>query len=116
MPRRSRIGGPLPGPNELMSAAQLAVQLTDSFGGAIQLGPAIMALRVILDIVQVCDAFSTTRFRDQSILPQQVKSNQDSCLRLARRATAFVLNIRDTMEGKWDPAPPSLKESVDRFE
>lgn len=50
------------------------------------------------------------------ILLQQVKSNKDACLRLARRAMTFVLNVRDTMEGKWDPAPPSLKESVDRFE
>jgi hypothetical protein len=50
------------------------------------------------------------------MLLQQVKSNKDSCLRLARRATAFVLQIRDTMDGKWDSAPPSLKESVDRFE
>lgn len=81
-----------------MSAAQLAIQLTDGFGGAMQLGPAITVLRVILDIIG------------------QVKSNRDSCLRLARRATVFVLNIRDTMEGKWDFAPPSLKESVDRFE
>ena len=50
------------------------------------------------------------------MLLQQVKSNKDSCLRLARRATVFVLQIRDTMDGKWDSAPPSLKESVDRFE
>ncbi|KAI0277164.1 hypothetical protein BGY98DRAFT_648688 [Russula aff. rugulosa BPL654] len=98
MPRRSRIGGSLPGPSDLMSAAQLAVQLTEGFGGAMQLGPAITVLRVILDTVE------------------QVKSNRDSCLRLARRAIVFVLNIRDTMEGKWDFAPPSLKESVDRFE
>jgi hypothetical protein len=59
---------------------------------------------------------TSTRSRDRGILLQQVKSNRDSCLRLARRATVFVLNIRDTMEGKWDFAPPSLKESVDRFE
>ncbi|KAI9466627.1 hypothetical protein BJY52DRAFT_1219575 [Lactarius psammicola] len=99
MPRRSRrIGGPLPGTNELAPAAQLSLQLADSLAGAMQLGTAVSVLRVILDTVQ------------------QVKSNKDSCLRLARRATAFVLNIRDTMDGKWDPAPPSLKESVDRFE
>lgn len=47
---------------------------------------------------------------------QQVKSNRNSCMRLARRAIAFVVQIRDTMDGKWDSAPPSLKESVDRFE
>ncbi|KAH9065131.1 hypothetical protein EDB83DRAFT_2675115 [Lactarius deliciosus] len=99
MPRRNRsIGGPLPGTNELVPAAQLSLQLADSLAGAMQLGTAVSVLRVILDTVQ------------------QVKSNKDSCLRLARRATAFVLNIRDTMDGKWDPAPPSLKESVDRFE
>ncbi|KAI9448410.1 hypothetical protein H4582DRAFT_87633 [Lactarius indigo] len=99
MPRRSRsIGGPLPGTNELVPAAQLSLQLADSLAGAMHLGTAVSVLRVILDTVQ------------------QVKSNKDSCLRLARRATAFVLNIRDTMDGKWDPAPPSLKESVDRFE
>jgi hypothetical protein len=57
MPRRSRIGGPLPGPSELMSAAQLAVQLTDGFGAAMQLGPAITVLRVILDTIEVCNAF-----------------------------------------------------------
>lgn len=57
MPRRSRIGGSLPGPSDLMSAAQLAVQLTEGFGGAMQLGPAITVLRVILDTVEVCDAF-----------------------------------------------------------
>jgi hypothetical protein len=60
---------------------------------------------------------TSIRSRDRGMmLLQQVKSNRDSCLRLARRATVFVLNIRDTMEGKWDFAPPSLKESVDRFE
>ena len=56
MSRRSRIGGPLPGPSELMSAAQLAVQLTEGFGGAMQLGPVITVLRVILNTVEVCDA------------------------------------------------------------
>ena len=57
MPRRSRIGGPFPGPSDLMSVTQLAVQLTEGFGGAMQLGPAITVLRIILDTVQVCDAF-----------------------------------------------------------
>ena len=41
----------------MMSAAQLAVQLTEGFGGAISLGPAITVLRLILDTVEVCDAF-----------------------------------------------------------
>lgn len=99
MPRRSRrIGGPLPGTNDLVPIAQLSLQLAGGLGGAVQLGTAVSVLSVILNIVQ------------------QVKSNKASCVRLARRATAFVLNIRDTMDGKWDPAPPSLKESVDRFE
>jgi hypothetical protein len=99
MPRRSRrIGGPLPGTNDLVPLAQLSLQLAGGLGGAVQLGTAVSILSVILNIVQ------------------QVKSNKASCVRLARRATAFVLNIRDTMDGKWDPAPPSLKESVDRFE
>ena len=111
-----RIGGPLPGPSDLLPAAQLSLQLAGSFGNAMQLGTAVSILSVILNTVQVCDVFSGTRSRDLDALLQQVKSNKDYCLRLARRATAFVLNIRDTMDGKWDPAPPSLKESVDRFE
>ncbi|KAH9041803.1 hypothetical protein EDB84DRAFT_1559569 [Lactarius hengduanensis] len=71
----------------------LQLQLADSLAGAMQLGTAVSVLRVILG-------------------HRPVKSNKDSCLRLARRATAFVLDIRDTMDGKWDPAPPSLKESL----
>src|SRR5882762_9405217 len=107
---------PLPGGIELLPAAQLSLQLSQGFAGATQLGAAVSVLRVILDIVQVCVVYFPLPVFATKVLPQQVKSNRDSCLRLARRATSFVLNIRDTMDGKWDPAPPSLKESVDRFE
>ncbi|KAI0269377.1 hypothetical protein BC834DRAFT_841920 [Gloeopeniophorella convolvens] len=98
MPRRI---GRRPGAGEVLPAATLITQLASDVGDAMQIGPlktAATLLRVILDTVQ------------------EVKSNRDACLRLARRAAAFVLNIRDTMDGKWDPAPPSLKEAVDRFE
>jgi hypothetical protein len=65
MPRASRrIGGPLPGADELVPTAQLSLQLAGSLGETVQLGAAISVLRVILDTVQVCDVFSATRSRD----------------------------------------------------
>ncbi|TFY79072.1 hypothetical protein EWM64_g4940 [Hericium alpestre] len=47
---------------------------------------------------------------------QKVQGNKAACLRLVRRATTFILSIRDRMDGKWDSAPPGVKEAVDRFE
>jgi hypothetical protein len=65
MPRRSRrIGGPLPGTNDLVPLAQLSLQLAGGLGGAVQLGTAVSILSVILNIVQVRDVFSATRSRD----------------------------------------------------
>jgi len=119
MPRSRRIGGPLPGASEVMPTAQLAVQFASALGDTMQLGPLrapAAVLRVILDIVQVRFTHCYATFHDEHIPLQEVKSNKDACCRLARRAMEFVLNIRDTMDGRWDPAPPSLRESVDRFE
>jgi hypothetical protein len=65
MPRGSRrIGGPLPGTNDLVPIAQLSLQLAGGLGGAVQLGTAVSVLSVILNIVQVRDFFSATRSRD----------------------------------------------------
>jgi hypothetical protein len=68
MPRRSRIGGPLPGASEVVPTAQLAVQLVSNLGGVAQLGPlqtAVSVLRVILDTVQVRCTHLSGNIRDK---------------------------------------------------
>ncbi|KAI0059371.1 hypothetical protein BV25DRAFT_1918602 [Artomyces pyxidatus] len=96
-----RLGGARPGASEVLPTAVLITQIAGTLGNAMQIGPLIgiaSAMEMLLTAVQ------------------QVKSNKESCLRLVQRASAFVVNIRDTMEGKWDPAPAGIREAVDRFE
>ncbi len=48
--------------------------------------------------------------------PQDIKSNQQECFRLAHRAARLLTALGRRMEGKWDDAPESLLENIREFE
>jgi hypothetical protein len=45
-----------------------------------------------------------------------VRRNRDECARLARRAAGVLLDVRDTMQGRWAAAPRSLRRNVAKLE
>jgi hypothetical protein len=47
---------------------------------------------------------------------QDVKTNQQDCVRLAQRAARLLMDVGRRMEGKWDDAPLSLLENIREFE
>ena len=47
---------------------------------------------------------------------QEIKSNQQECIRLAHRAARLLTALGQRMEGKWDDAPESLLENIREFE
>lgn len=47
---------------------------------------------------------------------QDIKANQQECVRLAHRAAQLLMALGRRMEGKWDDAPQSLLENIREFE
>ncbi len=48
--------------------------------------------------------------------PQDIKTSQQECFRLAHRAARLLIVLGRRMEGKWDDAPESLLENIREFE
>ncbi|KAA1476686.1 hypothetical protein DENSPDRAFT_524588 [Dentipellis sp. KUC8613] len=96
-----RLFGRRPGASEILPTVTTINQLTYDIADAMQIGP----------LKGVCAILG--RILDTA---QKVQGNRDSCLRLTRRATTFILNVRDRMHGKWDSAPQGVKDAVDDFE
>ncbi|TFY73312.1 hypothetical protein EWM64_g10700 [Hericium alpestre] len=78
-------------------AAKLAVDVT----GLLQFPPAAAAASIVLTILET--------IRD-------VKSNQQDCSRLSRRAARLLVDLANRMEGKWETAPKALIENVRELE
>jgi hypothetical protein len=47
---------------------------------------------------------------------QDVKTNQQDCVRLAQRAARLLTDLGRRMEGKWEDAPQSLLENIRELE
>ncbi|KAI0274118.1 hypothetical protein BGY98DRAFT_996111, partial [Russula aff. rugulosa BPL654] len=45
-----------------------------------------------------------------------VKTNEQDCVRLARRAARLLMDLGRRMEGKWEDAPQSLLENTRELE
>ncbi|TFY77092.1 hypothetical protein EWM64_g6919 [Hericium alpestre] len=78
-------------------AAKLAVDVT----GLLQFPPAAAAASIVLTILETV---------------RDVKSNQQDCSRLSRRAARLLVDLANRMEGKWETAPKALIENVREFE
>ena len=46
---------------------------------------------------------------------QEVQTNKDECLRLARRSAKVLVDLKQRMEGRWESAPAALVESISEF-
>jgi hypothetical protein len=47
---------------------------------------------------------------------QDIKTNQQDCVRLAQRASRLLMDLGRRMEGKWGDAPQSLLENIRELE
>jgi hypothetical protein len=47
---------------------------------------------------------------------QDIKTNQQDCVRLAQRAARLLVDLGRRMEGKWEDAPQSLLENIRELE
>jgi hypothetical protein len=49
-------------------------------------------------------------------ISQDIKTNQQDCVRLAQRAARLLMDLGRRMEGKWEDAPQSLLENIRELE
>jgi len=47
---------------------------------------------------------------------QDIKTNQQDCVRLVQRAARLLMDLGRRMEGKWEDAPQSLLENIRELE
>ncbi|KAI0758336.1 hypothetical protein BC629DRAFT_1552081 [Irpex lacteus] len=75
----------------------IARDLTDM----LQIAPAAAATSILLMIFDTIEG---------------VHTNKSECVRLARRCARFLLDLNDTMRGRWHDAPPTLTENFRKLE
>ncbi|KAF8130317.1 hypothetical protein EV363DRAFT_1432216 [Boletus edulis] len=67
----------------------------------LQFPPAIAAVSIVLLMLETV---------------QNIQTNKDGCISLARRAAQILVDIDHQMRGRWDSAPERLVQSLQKFE
>lgn len=76
-------------------------QIAANVSAMLPFPPTMAAATLLLSILQIIN---------------DIKANQQECLRLAHRAAHLLTALGRRMEGKWDDAPQSLLENIREFE
>ncbi|KAH9017393.1 hypothetical protein EDB85DRAFT_2294882 [Lactarius pseudohatsudake] len=76
-------------------------QIAANVSAMLPFPPTMAAATLLLAILQIVN---------------DIKANQQECLRLAHRAARLLTALGRRMEGKWDDAPESLLENIREFE
>ncbi|KAI0061298.1 hypothetical protein BV25DRAFT_1857529 [Artomyces pyxidatus] len=79
----------------------MTAQMASNVTNMLQFPPAAAAASLVLTIIQMV---------------ADIKTNQNDCYALARRAARLLTDLGRRMEGKWDDAPQALIENIHQFE